>query len=158
MTTTNRSIRIAFAAFLILALTLTALYAPAAADGAAAEENAYVAYADTSGGAVTGGAVTPPAVATPGDISLAEVAPIKDLVYNGKKKTPSPVVTLNGVQLKKNKDYTVSYKSNKLPGTATATIKGKAPDYSGSVKIQFRIIIQTPKSFKLKIKSDTVQA
>ncbi|MCR5304025.1 MAG: Ig-like domain-containing protein, partial [Lachnospiraceae bacterium] len=44
--------------------------------------------------------------------------------YTGKAITPLPTVTFNGVELKKNADYTVSYKSNKLPGTATVTVKG----------------------------------
>lgn len=40
--------------------------------------------------------------------------------------------------LKKGTDYTVSYKNNKTPGTATLTIKGKG-NYFGSIKKTFTV-------------------
>ena len=60
--------------------------------------------------------------------------------YNGKYKKPTLKVTIAGKALKANKDYTVTYKSNKSVGTATATIAGKGTYKSlGFKKISFRI-------------------
>jgi lipoprotein-anchoring transpeptidase ErfK/SrfK len=109
---------------------------------------AVVAYADTP----TESAITP------ASISTAQVEPIKDITYDGKKKKPSPKVMLGDKQLKKDRDYTVTYKNNKLPGKATMIIKSKAPNYTGEIKMGFNIIVQTPKGFKLTTTTDSVQA
>jgi lipoprotein-anchoring transpeptidase ErfK/SrfK len=144
---------------LTLALVLTGLPGLTADDGSQTPlPGVSVAYAATTGGAVTGGAITGGAVTAPAVLSLAQIAPIDDLTYTGKKKKPSPKVTLNGKKLKKNRDYTVSYKNNKLPGKATLTIKGKAPNYTGTKEITFKIIIQKPTNFKLKASADAVTA
>ena len=50
-------------------------------------------------------------------------------VYTGKALTPAVTVTLDGKTLKKNTDYTVSYKNNKNCGKATVTVTGKG-DYT----------------------------
>ena len=44
--------------------------------------------------------------------------------YNGKSHCPTPTVTLDGQTLKKDSDYTVSYKNNVNAGSATVVIKG----------------------------------
>ena len=67
---------------------------------------------------------------------LAEIQPQK---YKGKAVTVSTDVTRNGVDLKKNQDYTVHYANNKAPGTATITIKGKG-NYNGSFSSTFEIL------------------
>lgn len=58
--------------------------------------------------------------------------------YDGKAKEPSVTVKLNNKKLKKGTDYTVTYKSNKDPGTATVVVKGKG-DYKGSKNLTFKI-------------------
>ncbi len=47
-------------------------------------------------------------------------------------------VVIDGKKLKKDTDYTISYKNNKNVGTATLTIKGKG-NYSGSRSFKFKI-------------------
>jgi lipoprotein-anchoring transpeptidase ErfK/SrfK len=154
MKNTKRTIRIAVAATLALALSLTGLYAPAVgqtASPSAAPVGVTVAYAAATGGAVTGGAVTAPAV-----ISAAQVAPITDRAYTGKSQKPKPKVTLNGQTLKRNRDYTLKYSKNKLPGTATITIAAKGKNYTGTKQVTFKILVQKPTKFKLKATSDKV--
>ena len=58
--------------------------------------------------------------------------------YDGKAKTPSVNVKVNGKTLKKDTDYTVSYSNNTKVGTAKVTIKGKG-NYTGSVSKTFKI-------------------
>lgn len=58
--------------------------------------------------------------------------------YNGTAKTPAVTVTDNGITLKKNTDYTVSYKNNNAIGTATVTITGKG-NYTGVKTLTFNI-------------------
>ena len=69
---------------------------------------------------------------------IGAVVTVADKVYNGKAKNPAPKVVLNGVKLKKNRDYVVSYKKNVLVGTATVVVKGTG-NYKGTVKAKFRI-------------------
>ena len=45
--------------------------------------------------------------------------------YNGKKRTPKVTVKYGKKTLKKNRDYTVSYRNNQYTGKATVQIKGK---------------------------------
>lgn len=51
---------------------------------------------------------------------------------------PEPSVSLNGVALIKDRDYTVSYDNNTMPGEATVVIKGKG-SYGGEVRATFAI-------------------
>ncbi len=60
------------------------------------------------------------------DLSKATVKVSKSSVtWNGKAQKPGVTVKFYGNTLKKNTHYTVSYSSNKEPGKATVTIKGK---------------------------------
>lgn len=61
-----------------------------------------------------------------------------NVAYTGKAYTPDPVVTVDGVKLKKGTDYTLSYKNNTDAGTASVVITGKG-NYSGSVTKTFKI-------------------
>jgi len=63
-------------------------------------------------------------------------------VYTGKALKPVVDVVHNNKTLKKDTDYTVSYKKNKAIGTATVTLKGIG-SYKGSAKVTFKI---NPKS------------
>jgi hypothetical protein len=86
------------------------------------------------------------------------VSKIKNITYTGKALKPSVTVKYNGKTLKKNKDYTLSYKDNTKIGKATVTIKGKG-NYTGSVKKTFKIVpkgttltkVTAPKSKQLKV-------
>lgn len=57
----------------------------------------------------------------------------------GKALKPTVTVKYEGKTLKNGRDYTVSYKDNKKPGTATVTVKGKG-EYSGTTTASFRIV------------------
>ena len=85
-------------------------------------------------------------------------------VYNGKAKKPAVTVKYGTKKLKKNRDYTVTYKSNKKVGTATVVVKGKGA-YKGKVKKHFKIlprgtvitsVQRGPASFLLKWKQKKV--
>ncbi len=58
--------------------------------------------------------------------------------YTGKAVTPAVTVTVGGKTLKNGTDYTVAYKNNVNPGTATATVTGKGA-YKGTLTKNFTI-------------------
>ena len=58
--------------------------------------------------------------------------------YNGVAITPKITVTLNGITLTKDTDYTVAYADNKNAGTATITVTGKGK-YTGEKTANFTI-------------------
>ncbi|MDR1043225.1 MAG: L,D-transpeptidase [Clostridiales Family XIII bacterium] len=147
LTTIKKSFRIAVAMTLAVAMALTGAYVFASPGLTPSAGGALVAYADTTDGAVT----------APVDIATAVIDPIKDHSYDGKKKKPTVKVTVNGVALKKNRDYKVSYENNKNPGVATVTVEGKN-DYFGVNQATFNIILRPPTEFKLKVTSDSVNA
>ena len=74
-------------------------------------------------------------------ISKARVGKIKDQTLSGSsfEVEPKPVVKYGKKTLKRNKDYTLSYKGNRTFGKATVTIEGKG-SYTGSVKKTFKVI------------------
>ncbi len=77
-------------------------------------------------------------------IAIARISLIKlsktTLTYTGKTLIPSVTVKdSKGKALKAGTDYTVSYKNNKSPGKATATVTFKG-SYSGKKTLSFRII------------------
>ena len=67
----------------------------------------------------------------------AEIS-IPEQTYTGRALQPEPEVVLNGVTLKKNEDFTVSYANNTNVGSATAVIAG-AGEYSGEKEVPFEI-------------------
>lgn len=73
---------------------------------------------------------------------------IKDQVYSGKALKPLVVVKYGKTTLKKNRDYTVSYKNNINVGMATALVTGKG-GFTGSKKVTFPIVPKAPKLGKL---------
>ena len=58
--------------------------------------------------------------------------------YDGHSKKPSVTVRYSGKKLKKNRDYTVSYRNNKKRGTAKVIVRGKGK-YTGTVTKTFKI-------------------
>lgn len=72
------------------------------------------------------------------DISKVKISGIKSQVYTGSPLKPELILTDGGKKLVENTDYTVVYKDNIQPGTATLIIVGMG-DYTGSVTKTFRI-------------------
>lgn len=70
--------------------------------------------------------------------STVKVSSISTQAFKNKALTPSVTVKDGNKTLVKGTHYTVSYSKNKLPGTATVTIKGTG-SYTGSRKITFKI-------------------
>lgn len=63
--------------------------------------------------------------------------------YKGKAVVPKVKITYKGKELVKDKDYTISCKSNTKIGTASVTITGKG-NYTGLVKKTYQITLGTP--------------
>ena len=75
----------------------------------------------------------------PTDISTATIAPIPDQTWTGSPIEPSVTVTLGGVTLVRDTDYTVAYSGNTAVGTATVTVTGTG-NYSGQLQATFAIV------------------
>lgn len=71
-------------------------------------------------------------------ISATTVSGTGNKVYTGSAIKPVPAVKVGGRTLKNGTDFTVSYKNNTEPGTATLKVTGKG-NYSGSVSKTFKI-------------------
>ena len=71
-------------------------------------------------------------------ISATAVSGTGNKVYTGSMIKPVPAVKVGGRTLKNGTDFTVSYKNNTEPGTATLKVTGKG-NYSGSVSKTFKI-------------------
>ena len=80
--------------------------------------------------------------ATKANASDIAVKAIPTQTYSGSYKKPKLTVTYNGKKLVLNKDYTITYKNNKYPGKASATIKIKSNSkyYTGSKTVYFYIL------------------
>jgi hypothetical protein len=72
------------------------------------------------------------------DISGATVTGIAAKTYNGAAQAQNPTVTLDGVTLEKDIDYTLSYSNNVNAGKATVTITGVGI-YEGAISRTFTI-------------------
>ncbi|MBQ8134655.1 MAG: type I pullulanase [Clostridia bacterium] len=84
-------------------------------------------------------------------ITKASISGVKSsYAYTGKAQSPTVTVKDGSVTLKKNTDYTVSYKNNTKVGTATITIKGKG-NYSGSTTKTFKITAKSLAKFTTKL-------
>lgn len=87
-------------------------------------------------------------------------ATLSTSTYTANGKAKKPAVTVKGrmggknVTLKKDRDFTVSYKNNVKPGTATVTVTGKG-NFSGSKKLTFRINSSTEAYLYKKIANKT---
>ena len=108
-----------------------------------------------TGKGVYEGAVTKTFNISDADLKNAEVKISgTSFAYNGKAVTPSVTVAMNGNLLRENTDYTVTYKNNVYPGTATVQITGKG-HCKGSVTKTFSITLQLPKWFLQKYQEVT---
>ena len=73
------------------------------------------------------------------DMSLCKLTvTAKNMVYNGKAKTPKITVTDSGQMLQAGKDYTVSYTNNTKAGTGIVTVSGSG-NYGGKISGKFII-------------------
>ena len=72
------------------------------------------------------------------DNAQLSVEPVS-FIYDGTAKTPKVTVSLDGVTLVQDADYTVSYKKNTEVGVCNAEVTGKG-NYQGRKNINFRII------------------
>lgn len=80
--------------------------------------------------------LTPKAVT---DSAITAYTVHKSYTYNGKAKTPKPVVKDGSRTLMLGTDYTLSYTNNVKVGTGYVIVKGKG-NYSGSRKVAFKIV------------------
>ena len=71
-------------------------------------------------------------------ISKATVAKLARRTYTGSYHKPKPTVVLKGKKLKRNRDYTLAYKSNKNAGIAQIVIRGVG-NYTGKKTVAFKI-------------------
>ncbi|KIR02149.1 hypothetical protein P261_00963 [Lachnospiraceae bacterium TWA4] len=71
-------------------------------------------------------------------ISSCSIEKVTNKIYTGKSITPVISIKNGTITLKKNTDYTVTYRNNTNVGTATIEIKGKG-NYTGTHKINFHI-------------------
>ena len=94
---------------------------------------------DEPGGNEPGGTEPEPVVVTINLAKSGKLSGLKNATYTGKAIYPSPVVTCEGKTLKRNTDYTVSYKNYRNVGTATVTVKGKG-NYTGTLTGTFKIL------------------
>lgn len=75
----------------------------------------------------------------PGDLSHATVDVIPDQEETGEEICPAPTVKLDGSELTRDVDYTVTYSNNIQPGTATIVIEGIG-NCSGTARATFEIV------------------
>lgn len=87
-------------------------------------------------------------------ISASAVSGTGNKVYTGSAIKPVPAVKVGGRTLKNGTDFTVSYKNNTEPGTATLKVTGKG-NYSGSVSKTFKITARAINDVEVTI-PDTV--
>lgn len=74
--------------------------------------------------------------------------------YTGKAIKTTITIKDGNKTLKNGTDYTVSYKNNVNPGTASVTIKGKG-NYTGTITKKFKIVIGQTKSLSAKKQTAT---
>ena len=86
------------------------------------------------------------------DFKKATVSGISTKAFTGKNITQSITVKYNGKTLKNGTDYTVSYSSSKIIGTATVKIAGKG-SYTGTITKTFKINPAKQEIQKLTAKS-----
>ena len=81
-------------------------------------------------------------------LSGAKLGTIVSQKHTGKALTPEVIVTYGTAVLKRDTDYTVSYKNNVNPGTATVTVTGTG-GYYGSLSGSFTILAAKGKTYKI---------
>ncbi|MDO4797638.1 MAG: BspA family leucine-rich repeat surface protein [Coriobacteriales bacterium] len=77
------------------------------------------------------------------NLSGASIAGIGEQAHTGGPIEPRPAVSLGGTTLREGTDYTLSYRDNVNPGTATVTVTGRG-NYTGSRSVTFQIASMEP--------------
>jgi len=77
-------------------------------------------------------------------LALSATLSTKTYTYNGNVRKPTVILKDGSTTLKLDASYTVTYSTNKNPGTAAVTITGKG-NYFGTRKLSFKINMGTPK-------------
>lgn len=90
----------------------------------------------------------------PKNISKLTISGVKSSYpYQGKGIKPQPIIKDGSTVLKKT-DYSVGYRNQDVPGTATIVVKGKG-NYKGTLEKTYRIISSTKGVLKVKKTSAT---
>lgn len=87
-------------------------------------------------------------------INNTTVSSIDTQRYTGDEIRPSVTVKIGSVVLQNNVDYTLSYRDNIQPGTASITITGTG-SYSGSKTVTFKIAQASLSSATVKVSNQT---
>ena len=72
-------------------------------------------------------------------LDKTHISEISTVEYTGSQITPEPIVTVKGITLIKDQDYTLSYGTNLNVGGGSVTITAKGDNYTGSVTVPFTI-------------------
>lgn len=78
-----------------------------------------------------------------------------EYVYDGTSKRPGVTVKYDGLKLKKDRDYSVTYYDNQNAGEAKVYLKGKG-NYRGSVTETFTIKKANQKNFKVSLANNHI--
>ena len=89
-------------------------------------------------------------------ITSCKVTKISNKTYTGKAQLQSPTITYKGKTLVKNKDYTLSYKANRVVGKAQCIIAGKG-NFTGKKTYYFNINPTSTSITSSKMKSKSVR-
>lgn len=101
--------------------------------------NAGTSYVMIQGKGAYSGTTTTAFTISPIDLAKnCEISTVADQDYTGSKIKPAVTVSYHGQTLQNGIDYSVTYKNNLVPGTASMTIKGKR-NFTGSITKKFRI-------------------
>ena len=83
------------------------------------------------------------------DMKDVKLETIGSQIYTGKVCKPEVKATYQGISLNLNKQYKLSYKSNKKLGTATVTLQGVG-NYQGTITQKFKIVLGNTKITSVK--------
>ena len=81
-------------------------------------------------------------------IQSCDTTEVTDRTYTGDAYTPDITVSDGGKVLTKGVDYTVTYRNNTNPGTASILIQGTSSNYTGTKVISFKIAAVAVKGLK----------
>lgn len=82
------------------------------------------------------------------NVKNAVIKGLKDKAYTGKKRGSLSLYTKEGVELTRDKDYTLTFKNNREIGKATVTIKGIGSRCTGTRTVSFKIIPNAPENLR----------
>ena len=110
--------------------------------------NAGVATITVTGIGRYSGTQTATFVIEPKSMQSLDTSDVSDRTYTGDAYTPDITVSDGGKVLTKGVDYTVTYKNNTDPGTASIVIQGTNSNYAGTKVVSFKISAVAVKGLK----------